>query len=301
MPTPSAARRSRVGDVTRPRAARRAGRARFRRAGHPALRRAHPGSASRWRGPTLYYQTNVGGMMRVVGRHGAEARASPSSSRRRRRCTGSRSTRRSRPTHACRPENPYGWSRKWMGERILADCARAGGFGYAILRYFNACPAPTSRAGCGRAPRARDAPRPAGHRRRSSAWRCATTALRRRLADARRHLRARLRARRRSRRRARARARGHRGADPRRCALNLGGGEGTSVKDVLTAVERVVGRPVPFEVAPRRAGDVAQLVADIGGRASRSLDWTPTRSSIPRACVADAAAPALSYQGSRRP
>jgi UDP-glucose 4-epimerase len=77
-----------------------------------------------------------------------------------------------------------------------------------------------------------------------------------------------------------------RGAAP--LCLNLGGGQGTTVKEVLTAVGEVVGRAVPFRVAPRRAGDVAQLVADIG-EARRVLDWTPSRSSI-RQIVADAAA-----------
>jgi UDP-glucose 4-epimerase len=45
---------------------------------------------------------------------------------------------------------------------------------------------------------------------------------------------------------------------------------------------------VPYKVAPRRAGDVAQLVADIA-EARRVLDWVPSRSSI-RQIVADAAA-----------
>jgi UDP-glucose 4-epimerase len=44
--------------------------------------------------------------------------------------------------------------------------------------------------------------------------------------------------------------------------LNLGTGQGHSVRAVLDAVEAVAGRPVPHVVAPRRAGDPPALVAD---------------------------------------
>ena len=42
---------------------------------------------------------------------------------------------------------------------------------------------------------------------------------------------------------------------------NLGNGTGFSVQQVVDAVREVTGHPVPVEVAPRRAGDPAQLVA----------------------------------------
>jgi len=45
-------------------------------------------------------------------------------------------------------------------------------------------------------------------------------------------------------------------------ALNLGTGRGTSVREVLSAVERVSGRSVPVRVLPRRAGDPPMLYAD---------------------------------------
>jgi len=45
-------------------------------------------------------------------------------------------------------------------------------------------------------------------------------------------------------------------------ALNLGTGRGTSVREVLAAVERVSGRSVPVRVLPRRAGDPPMLYAD---------------------------------------
>ncbi|OOY17741.1 UDP-glucose 4-epimerase GalE [Thioclava sp. DLFJ4-1] len=44
--------------------------------------------------------------------------------------------------------------------------------------------------------------------------------------------------------------------------LNLGTGRGASIREVIASVERVTGRKVPFEDAPRRPGDPAELVAD---------------------------------------
>ena len=57
-------------------------------------------------------------------------------------------------------------------------------------------------------------------------------------------------------------------------AYNLGNGRPTSVKDVLTSVERVTGTRVPFELAPRRDGDPAALFAS-SDRARRELGWQP--------------------------
>jgi UDP-glucose-4-epimerase GalE len=55
---------------------------------------------------------------------------------------------------------------------------------------------------------------------------------------------------------------------------NLGNGRPTSVKGVLDAVERVVGRKVPFTVGARRPGDPAILFAT-SERIRRELGWTP--------------------------
>ncbi len=60
-------------------------------------------------------------------------------------------------------------------------------------------------------------------------------------------------------------------------ALNLGTGQGYSVKEVLNAVERVVGRAVPKRLAARRPGDPPALVAD-PRRAEKLLHWKATRS-----------------------
>lgn len=44
--------------------------------------------------------------------------------------------------------------------------------------------------------------------------------------------------------------------------LNLGTGSGASVREVVAAISLAANQPVPFEMAPRRPGDPAQLVAD---------------------------------------
>jgi UDP-glucose 4-epimerase len=61
--------------------------------------------------------------------------------------------------------------------------------------------------------------------------------------------------------------------------INLGTGAGYSVGEVLAMTETLLGRPVPLAVAPRRAGDPAQLVAD-PHRARALLGWRPLRSSL---------------------
>jgi UDP-glucose 4-epimerase len=62
-------------------------------------------------------------------------------------------------------------------------------------------------------------------------------------------------------------------------AFNLGNGNGFSVRQVIDAAARVTGREVPFEVAPRRAGDPAVLVA-ASDKARRELGWVPAHDSI---------------------
>jgi len=57
-------------------------------------------------------------------------------------------------------------------------------------------------------------------------------------------------------------------------AINLGTGVGQSVRQVIDTVGEVSGRPVPFDLAPRRAGDPPELVAD-PSRARDVLGWTP--------------------------
>jgi UDP-arabinose 4-epimerase len=69
----------------------------------------------------------------------------------------------------------------------------------------------------------------------------------------------------------------HKGGDS--AAINLGTGSGTSVLELIAAIERISGRKVPRELAPRRAGDPPALVAD-PGLADRLLGWRATHSDI---------------------
>ena len=64
-------------------------------------------------------------------------------------------------------------------------------------------------------------------------------------------------------------------------ALNLGTGRGHSVSEVVAAVERVSGSPVPIVHAPRRAGDPPALVARVT-LAREMLGWEPQHSSLER-------------------
>ncbi|MGB0632937.1 MAG: UDP-glucose 4-epimerase GalE, partial [Alphaproteobacteria bacterium] len=61
--------------------------------------------------------------------------------------------------------------------------------------------------------------------------------------------------------------------------FNLGVGDGYSVRDVVDAVGRIVGTPVPVEDGARRAGDPARLVAD-ASHARDGLGWAPAHSSL---------------------
>lgn len=55
---------------------------------------------------------------------------------------------------------------------------------------------------------------------------------------------------------------------------NLGIGNGFSVIDVIKTAEKVVGKPIPYEVDERRAGDPPKLIAD-SRKAQKELDWVP--------------------------
>ena len=64
-------------------------------------------------------------------------------------------------------------------------------------------------------------------------------------------------------------------------AVNLGTGRGTSVAEVIAAVERITDLTVPYIDAPRREGDPPCLVA-APELAQRCLDWQPLHSTIDR-------------------
>jgi UDP-glucose 4-epimerase len=59
--------------------------------------------------------------------------------------------------------------------------------------------------------------------------------------------------------------------------VNLGTGQGYSVLDVVRAFEAASGRQVPYRIAPRRPGDIAQCYAD-PRLAQRVLGWQSQRS-----------------------
>ena len=64
----------------------------------------------------------------------------------------------------------------------------------------------------------------------------------------------------------------HTGAEP----INLGTGRGTSVLEIVRAFEKASGREIPYRVAERRPGDIAECYAGTE-KAERLLGWHATR------------------------
>jgi UDP-glucose 4-epimerase len=62
-------------------------------------------------------------------------------------------------------------------------------------------------------------------------------------------------------------------------ATNLGSGRGFTVREVIEETARVLGKPVPYTVGPRRAGDPAVLLAS-NERAAAVLGWRTERSDL---------------------
>jgi len=65
----------------------------------------------------------------------------------------------------------------------------------------------------------------------------------------------------------------------RRRVYNLGLGRGASIIQILDAVERVVGKKVPVEWAPRHIADPPTLTAD-ATRITRDLGWIPEHTDL---------------------
>jgi UDP-glucose 4-epimerase len=61
-------------------------------------------------------------------------------------------------------------------------------------------------------------------------------------------------------------------------SLNCGYGRGSSVREVIAAVERVIGRPLPVSEKPRRPGDPPTLIAD--PTRLKALGWTPKHDDL---------------------
>lgn len=165
------------------------------------------------------------------------------------------------------PGNPYGDS-KWMIERALLWAGRIHGLRSACLRYFNAAGAdPDGRLGEDHRPESHLVPlvidaalgrRPAldvyGADYATPDGTCVRDYVHvNDLADA--HLLA------------------LRHLDSGDVTWNLGNGAGHSVLEVIRAVERVAGRPVPHRIVDRRPGDPPVLVAS--SARARAAGWQP--------------------------
>ena len=55
--------------------------------------------------------------------------------------------------------------------------------------------------------------------------------------------------------------------------FNLGTGRGTSVLEIIKAFSKACGREIPYQIDPRRPGDVAENYADCS-KAAREMGWT---------------------------
>jgi UDP-glucose 4-epimerase len=62
-------------------------------------------------------------------------------------------------------------------------------------------------------------------------------------------------------------------------ALNLGNGQGFSIREVIETVRIVTGHPLPIQFRSRRSGDPARLIAN-SQRACKCLGWTPDHPDI---------------------
>jgi UDP-glucose 4-epimerase len=62
-------------------------------------------------------------------------------------------------------------------------------------------------------------------------------------------------------------------------ALNLGGGKGYSIREIIKAVERQSGSLLPVEVGMKSPADSPILIADMS-RAKKILNWQPQYSSL---------------------
>jgi UDP-glucose-4-epimerase GalE len=176
-----------------------------------------------------------------------------------------------------RPINPYG-SSKLMIEQILADYAASYGFNTVALRYFNACGAdPEGQIGEDHDPEPHLIPRcimaASGSIEKLDVFgidyptpdgTCVRDYVH--VADL---------------ARAHVQALHYLNAGGRSEMLNLGTGRGYTVREVIAAVEEVTGLKVPVQIAPRRAGDPAVLLAN-PARARKILGFSTEINSLNR-------------------
>ncbi len=173
-----------------------------------------------------------------------------------------------------KPVNPYGFT-KLVFEHALADYAAAYGFGYAALRYFNACGAsPDGDIGEHHDPESHLIPIvlqvALGQRKHVTVfgndWPTPDGTCIRDYVHVddlgRAHLAALERI-----------QPGH------GIKLNLGTGIGNSVLEVVETCRAVTGHSIPVVEGERRAGDPPELVADASA-AMKSLNWKPVYTDI---------------------
>jgi UDP-glucose 4-epimerase len=176
---------------------------------------------------------------------------------------------------ALNPINPYGRS-KLMSEWMLEDAARAHGFSYVALRYFNVAGAdPKGRSGQS-SPNATHLIKVAGQA--ALGQRAGLTVFGTDYATpdgtcvrdyihvtdlARAHLV----------------ALDHLRSNGTSLTLNCGYGRGYSVREVVEVVKRVSGVDFPVTYAGRRAGDPASLIAR-ADRITAELGWRPEHDNL---------------------
>jgi UDP-glucose 4-epimerase len=169
-----------------------------------------------------------------------------------------------------RPINPYGWT-KLMTEQMLADASKAHGLRYVALRYFNVSGAdPQGRAGesikkpshlIKRAVQVAVGVLPQlgifGEDYPTADGTCIRDYIHvTDLVDA--HLL----------------ALGHLESNGESLIMNCGYGQGVSIREVVQAVERATGKPLPVRSEPRRPGDPPALIA-AADRIRTRLGWSP--------------------------
>jgi UDP-glucose 4-epimerase len=69
------------------------------------------------------------------------------------------------------------------------------------------------------------------------------------------------------------------GMETNSAEFNLGSGQGASIKDIISSVERITGRTVLMHTGPKRDGDPAMLVAS-ASKFKKDTGWKPENSTI---------------------